>query len=244
MNEVLRRALEPLRERIRTMIGRCVLAAVNDSGELQVAQVTLNERTLDDVERFGEWGLISVPPVGADGVLVFLGESASHGVLVGVESPAHRPRGGEPGESGLHTTDGTTTIRVKPDGTVTVRGAGKVRLDSDDDVEVVSATKVRDEAPELEAEGSVSAKVSAPSVEVTGDISVVIQGLAVTVTGTTIQLQGTVSLGGGSLQRLIDQRFKALFDSHTHPVFGGPNTGAPNEQIDLDDHATTTTTAS
>lgn len=80
--------------------------------------------------------------------------------------------------------------------------------------------------------------------QTTGALTWTLLGAAtLTVAGILTLAAATIQLGTETLRRLIHEEFKTLFDSHTHPYFGGPNTGAPNEQIDLDDHATTQTTA-
>lgn len=57
-----------------------------------------------------------------------------------------------------------------------------------------------------------------------------------------------VELANGALKKLIDERFKTLYDAHTHLYSPGPGaaapTAAPAVPLDLASNATTKTTAS
>lgn len=191
------------------MLRRALVSALSDSGPIQVAQVRALDSTLDGVERFGEWGLLSRPPVGASGVVAFLGASQSHGVLVGVEDRRYRPTDADEGESGLYTTDSGTEIRVKPDGTITIEGSGEVRIESTGaDVTVVGSGTVRLEGGEATITGTT--KVAASSI--------------------------IVELGQGPFLALLDQRLhtwlqtvQTWLDNHVHQSPVGGLTSNPTQ---------------
>lgn len=70
-------------------------------------------------------------------------------------------------------------------------------------ITIHSNASVRVEAPQANIVATTSATVTAPSVE--------------------------LGASGGTLRALIDERFNALFNSHTHPIPSGGNTGTPNQ---------------
>jgi phage baseplate assembly protein V len=87
-------------------------------------------------------------------------------------------------------------------------------------------------------------------IEVIGGEKVTVQTKVATVTATTSAtvISPEINLGDGArgaLRRLIDERFMALFNGHTHPGIqpGSGSTGAPNQTLVLASHATDITRA-
>lgn len=77
--------------RVRMMLARAVIAGVNDLAGVQAVQVdVLDDETLDDVERFGVYGLASHPHPGAEAILACIGGLRSHGIVIGVEDRRYR----------------------------------------------------------------------------------------------------------------------------------------------------------
>ena len=88
LREAVERLTLPLRRRVMLMVGRAVLALVDDDPKLQVLQLAaLRPETLETVERFQEYGFTSVPEPGAEAVLVCPG---------GIRQPPDRRRGRRP----------------------------------------------------------------------------------------------------------------------------------------------------
>jgi phage baseplate assembly protein V len=120
-------------------IGRATL--IDDTGDLQLVQVTegaagggFADRITDKVRRVAEFGFASVPPIGAEVLMLRRGGDRSRSMVVGTSHRPSRPRGLQPGDSGIYDVRGRK-ITLTADG-VTVDGAGGV-------VTVTNASKVR-----------------------------------------------------------------------------------------------------
>lgn len=130
----------PVLRRVRGMIGRCILDMVDDSGGRQMVQVHLygGMETLTGVERFQAYGHNAVPPAGAEGIFAKLSGSPDHVVVLVMESRDARPKGWQPGESGLYDNLGQlvhlTRAGIVIDGAglpVTVQNTPSVTIDGD-----------------------------------------------------------------------------------------------------------------
>ena len=89
------RLMAPLRRRVMLMVGRAVLRRPpDDSTARQLLQVEgLAGEVLDGVERMQEYGFTSVPPEGAEVLLVAPGGMRQHPIAVAVEDARRRPTG-------------------------------------------------------------------------------------------------------------------------------------------------------
>ena len=106
--KTVERLLWPLWRRIKLMIGRAVLIVlVDDSLKMQALQVSAASRreTLDDVERFQDYGFTSHPHVGAEAVLLSVGGMRQHPIVVAVDDRRYRVIGLEIGEVALYTDE-------------------------------------------------------------------------------------------------------------------------------------------
>lgn len=131
------RMMKPLADRVRLMVGRAIISAVNDGAKLQTLQVELlADEVQDKVERFQNYGFTSVPFPEAEAVLVFPGGLRSHAICLAVDDRRYRLTGLAEGEVGLYDDQGQV-ILLKRDGILiettkplTVR-AESVLLESD-----------------------------------------------------------------------------------------------------------------
>lgn len=83
-----------LARRLRLLIGRAVITAIRDELKMQELQLTaLDGETLDNVERFEEYGLTSRPLAGAEAVIAAVAGVRDHAVVVALGDRRHRPRG-------------------------------------------------------------------------------------------------------------------------------------------------------
>jgi phage baseplate assembly protein V len=99
----LDRYLNPLKQRVSLMVGRAVIAVVNDATKAQSLQLTLLAgETMDGVERFQDYGFTSVPHAGAEAVMVSVGGTRSHGIVVACEDRRYRLVGLADGEVALY----------------------------------------------------------------------------------------------------------------------------------------------
>ncbi|WP_341899333.1 phage baseplate assembly protein V [Ferrovibrio terrae] len=128
MLDAFRRMLMPLSNRISLMVGRAVLKVVNDGGGLQRLQVVvMNDELHDNVERFQNYGLSSVPAGGSQALIVAIGGSRSHLVAVAVDDQDSRPKNLKGGEVMLYDRLGNY-VHFKDDGTFEMKAvtAGKI----------------------------------------------------------------------------------------------------------------------
>lgn len=143
----------------------------------------------------------------------------------------------------LRTNDGTAFVEVTQGGVInittpqqvhvhsggdtTVTSGGKTTVNATGNVEVTTAAAATvNAATSITAIAGTSAAVVAgttASITATGNASVTAASIAVTAAP-----GGTVTLGqtGQTLHQLVDDRFQAIFNGHTHPDPQGGTTGA------------------
>ena len=106
MSEAFQRIARSLRRRVLLMVGRAVLALVDDARKLQVVQVQgLASETLDGVERVQQYGLTSHPHPGAECVVLALGGMRQHSLVIAVDDRRYRVTGLARGEVCLYTDE-------------------------------------------------------------------------------------------------------------------------------------------
>jgi len=124
MLEAIQTMLEPVKNKVGLMVGRCVLRAITDTGKLQRVQVqALADETHDDVERVQQYGFTSVPFAGAEGVVVFVGGNRDHGLVIAVDDRRYRLVGLSAGEVALYDDQGQKVHLTRTG--IVVDGAGK-----------------------------------------------------------------------------------------------------------------------
>lgn len=121
---------EKFRNRMRGMIGRCVLEAVNDKAKLQAVQVSvLDEELHDEAEHFQHYGFTSVALPGAEGIVLFVGGVHSHAAVIGVDDRRYRKKDLQPGEVAIYDDQGQF-IHIKRDG-IYIETDKKVTVNAD-----------------------------------------------------------------------------------------------------------------
>jgi phage baseplate assembly protein V len=149
-------AIQRLHQRVLHVIGRGRITTGNDAASVQMHQVKLGpDEIKDDIPRLAEFGLTSMPPVGSDVVVLFLGGDRSNGAIVATGHQASRPKGLQVGETMLYCQDGKS-IYLTASGGVVVEAKGQ-------DVTVNNATTVIINASD-------KVRMVTPLLEVTGDI--------------------------------------------------------------------------
>lgn len=88
--------------RLRGMVARGVVGVVNDALRMQGVQVQVQAGNVRNAERFQNYGLTSVPHAGAEGVVLSVGGSSDHCVVVCVDDRRYRLTGLADGEVALH----------------------------------------------------------------------------------------------------------------------------------------------
>lgn len=100
------RLMGPFKRRLMLMVGRAVLRLIKDDTGLQRVQlVALDGETLDEVERFQEYGFTSVPHPDAEAMLVSIGGVRAHAIVIAVDDRRYRLRGLAGGEVALYTDE-------------------------------------------------------------------------------------------------------------------------------------------
>lgn len=83
--------MKPLTDRVRLMVGRAIVSAVNDAAKIQSLQVELlADEVQDKVEHFQHYGFTSHPFAEAEAILVFPGGLRSHGICIAMEDRRYR----------------------------------------------------------------------------------------------------------------------------------------------------------
>lgn len=136
---IIDKNIKALRERIFLLIGRAVLAAVDDSGKRQRIQFSaLKGEVKDSVERVQEYGFTSVPLPGAQVLFASISGNRDHPVAFAVDDPRYRLNGLAPGEAAVFTHEGTCII---------LRNGNKI--------EMVAATEITMDTPILKVTGDI-----------------------------------------------------------------------------------------
>lgn len=117
--------LRPLEMKIANVIARGVIERVNDATKLQSVQFgALDDETIDDGERFQEYGFTSVPLAGSEAVIVFPDGDRGHPLVVAVDDRAQRLTGLDPGEVAVYSESGARIV-LKASGDIEVEpGSG------------------------------------------------------------------------------------------------------------------------
>lgn len=149
MIRTVEKILAPLKRRVRLMVSRAIIKAIDDSKGLQQMQVdALADETLDRVERFQGYGFTSVPLPGGSALVVCVGGSRSHPVIVATDDARYRLTGLQPGEVALYTDQGD-----------------KIHIKRGGNIDIVAATKLKITAPAIEMTGPLTV---AGNITVTG----------------------------------------------------------------------------
>jgi len=199
------RMVRPLKARIQLMVGRALLAAVDNSGKTQRLHIQLMaDEEISGVERFQDYGVESYPLADAEALAVFLGGNREHGIVVRVHDRRYRPLDLEEGDVQVYSMHGTPhRIWLRKDG-------GNTVIQIDCAKQVINASKSRE--------------ITTPETTHTGDYE--IDGNE-HVTG-TIDADGTIT----SLADVIDavrsmQADRVIYNKHKHicsapTVLSGP----------------------
>lgn len=102
----MQKLIGPLRRRIATMIGHCILHAVNANAGTQTVQVSiLAEELMDGVEHKEPYGFTSNPLSGAEGVLFNVAGQRGAAVAINLGNREFRLKGLKSGEVALYTDE-------------------------------------------------------------------------------------------------------------------------------------------
>lgn len=126
MASVVRRVIAPIQRRVRLMIARGVVEALQDTAGAQIVQVSLLADELrSEIERWENYGFTSRPSTGSEALFLSLGGDRSHGAVVCIMDRTTRPTS-ILAEGDVALWEKTNGIRVRckaADGTVELAGA-------------------------------------------------------------------------------------------------------------------------
>jgi phage baseplate assembly protein V len=157
--------LRPLQRRIMLTIGRGTLTLTDDANGQQRAQVTLLDGEVRDaVDRVQQYGLSASAPPGATVVVVCVGGSRDHPIIIAVDEPRARPTGGKSGEVMLYSAFGQRILLREDAGLEITTPAGvKIELSPDQIVTV--------EAQQLVVKAAEKVRIESPVVQMTGALT-------------------------------------------------------------------------
>lgn len=132
--------------KIKLMISRAKMTFLDDTGVRQYIQLrALKGENKNKVERVLDYGIISNPLSGAQGIMLSVGGSRSHPIVLGLNNPELRPKDGEAGEAGSWHYEGHK-VRLLQGGIVQIEC---------NQILVKASEKVRFETPEFEVTGEI-----------------------------------------------------------------------------------------
>lgn len=147
MQRLIYKMLLPLSRRLRLMVSRAIITAINDAGKIQSAQVKLFDGEIrDGVEVLQPYGLSSRAPGKPEGLYFSVGGDRDHGVMICIADRQFRFKLQKDGEICLYDDLGQK-VHLTRDGIV-IDGAGLP-------ITIKNAPKVRTETLLLETPGDV-----------------------------------------------------------------------------------------
>lgn len=116
--------------RLRLVVGRAVLALVNDAAKLQAVQVQVQEGVVRDrVEHFQHYGFTSHPLPGAEGISLSVAASSDHTVVINIDDRRFRLKSLAAGEVALYTDEGDK-LHFKRGNVIQIVAASQLILDA------------------------------------------------------------------------------------------------------------------
>lgn len=116
----IEKLLAPIKRRITGMVTRALVSGIVEDLQRQNIQVQIHsDESADNIERFQNYGMSSVPPTGSEAILAALGGNFGNLVALAVEDKKVRPKG-EIGDVFLYHLE-DHQIRLTKDGKIVVR---------------------------------------------------------------------------------------------------------------------------
>lgn len=127
--DVMKAAMDNMKRRVMGMVGRAIINAVNDGSGLQSLQIeVLDDELHDEVERFQNYGFTAHPRSGAEAIVVRVGGTASHGIVIAVDDRRYRLRSLKEGEVAIYDDRGQI-VHLKRDG-ILITSPDRVRVEA------------------------------------------------------------------------------------------------------------------
>lgn len=132
----MQRLLAPINRKLRMLAGRAVIRLMSDAVTAQVEG--LADEVRDAAEIFQQYGFRSMPLPGAEGVMLSLGGSRDHTVIICAGDRRYN-----------------TTVLASGECVVEDYLGKRIHFKLDGSIDVVAPTKVRVEAPLIECTGDI-----------------------------------------------------------------------------------------
>ncbi|MEF3074134.1 phage baseplate assembly protein V [Methylobacter sp. Wu1] len=139
----INKVMAPAMRGIRLMVGRGVLALVNDAAKMQTVQVKLLDGEVRDMERFQNYGFTSYPQVGAEVAAVFVGGNRDHGLVLAIDDRRFRLKALQAGEVALYDDQGAV-IKLSRTGIVINGGGHAINISGAAQVNVTGGDVIAD----------------------------------------------------------------------------------------------------
>ncbi|MEF1256008.1 phage baseplate assembly protein V [Vibrio sp. M260112] len=132
----IEKLLAPIKRRITGMVTRALVSGIVEDLQRQNVQVQIHsDESADNIERFQNYGMSSVPPTGSEAILAALGGNLGNLVALAVEDKKVRPKG-EIGDVFLYHLEGHQ-IKLTKDGKVVIT-ATDVTLELSNSLTIIS----------------------------------------------------------------------------------------------------------
>lgn len=128
--DVINKALKPLQKQMRLLVSRCTLNSAKDDGLLIGQYDALEGETIEDAERLENYGLTAHPPAGSEGVMLSVGGSRDHPVVIASEHREHRPEGIAEGETALYSMF-KQIIHLDKDGNIHIKAPKGIFIEAE-----------------------------------------------------------------------------------------------------------------
>lgn len=194
--EGIKRLISPLERRIKLVVGRCVLTAINDSKKMQLNQISVMAgEAYEGVERFQEYGFTSVPLPSCEAIALFHSGNRENGVVIATDDRRYRLKDLGAGDVALYTDKGDFIKISSADRKVSIQSEEAWQLDTK---EVI-----------VNAENA--------TVTATSDVSITCENANIVANTKGIIDSPAVEIGRGALESVVNgETFKDFFNSHTH----------------------------
>ncbi len=134
MEYLIKKICDPLFEKINSVISICSINKFKDSTRTQTAQAEFTvDEVREDLERWQNYGITSVPPPKSEGICLFVGGERRRGFIIATEDKDTRPLNLSDGEVCLYTIE-KDKIHFKKGNMIDIK-TKKLNIISDDKID-------------------------------------------------------------------------------------------------------------
>lgn len=110
----MKEVIERMANKIKSSVGKALIESISDGNEIQLVKVSgLDNETQSDLERVQDYGLTSNPPIGSEAVVLYVGGSKDHGIVIKTDSGEFRVQSLESGEVCIYSKFGQKILLDK-----------------------------------------------------------------------------------------------------------------------------------